>query len=113
VKAFVIGSGMYAPDRVVTNEEISEILALDPEQIFRSSGIRRRRWAAAGTLTSGLAASALQEAIAAAGITADEIDYLLLGTMTPDRFIPGSAPQGSKCNGPGPHSLFGHSRGLL
>src|SRR5258705_6363554 len=84
---------MYAPDRVVTNEEISEILALDPEQIFKSSGIRRRRWAPAGTLTSGLAAFALQEAIAGARITVDDIDYLLMGTMTPDRFIPGSAHQ--------------------
>ena len=96
MKAFIIGSGMYVPDRVVTNEEISEMLALDPERIFKSSGIRRRRWATEGTLTSGLAAFALQEAIAGARITVDEIDYLLMGTMTPDRFIPGSAPQVQK-----------------
>jgi 3-oxoacyl-[acyl-carrier-protein] synthase-3 len=96
VNAFIIGSGMCVPDRVVTNEEISKILALDPERIFKSSGIRRRRWATAGTTTSGLAASALQEAIPGSGITVDEIDYLLMGTMTPDRFIPGSAPQVQK-----------------
>ena len=84
---------MYAPDRVVSNEEISEVLGLDPEQMFKSSGIRRRRWATAGTATSGLAAFALKEAIAEARLTVDAIDYLLMGTMTPDRFIPGSAPQ--------------------
>jgi 3-oxoacyl-[acyl-carrier-protein] synthase-3 len=84
---------MYAPDRVVTNEEISEALALDPEQMFKASGIRRRRWATAGTASSGLAAFALKEAIAEARLTVDAIDYLLMGTMTPDRFIPGSAPQ--------------------
>jgi 3-oxoacyl-[acyl-carrier-protein] synthase-3 len=93
VKAFIIGSGMYAPDRVVTNEEISEALALDPEQMFKSSGIRRRRWATAGTASSGLGAFALKEAIGEARLTVDTIDYLLMGTMTPDRFIPGSAPQ--------------------
>ena len=84
---------MYAPDRVVTNEEISEVLGIDPDRIFKSSGIRRRRWATPGTPTSGLAGLALQEAIAGAGIKVDEIDYLLMGTMTPNRFIPGSAPQ--------------------
>ena len=96
MNAFIIGSGMYVPDRVVTNEEISEMLSLEPERIFKSSGIRRRHWAAAGTPTSNLAAFALQEAISETRITADEIDYLLMGTMTPDRFIPGSAPQVQK-----------------
>lgn len=93
MKAFIIGSGMYAPDRVVTNEEISELLALDPEQIFKSSGIRRRRWANPYTSTGELAALALREAVADSRLTVDAIDYLLMGTMTPDRFIPGSAPQ--------------------
>jgi 3-oxoacyl-[acyl-carrier-protein] synthase-3 len=93
VKSFIIGSGIYVPDRVVTNEEISEMLSLEPEWIFKSSGIRRRHWAAAGTPTSNLAAFALQAAISGSRITGDEIDYLLMGTMTPDRFIPGSAPQ--------------------
>jgi len=93
VSAFIIGSGLYVPDRVVTNEELSEMLAIEPERIFKSSGIRRRRWATPGMTTSGLAAAALRDAISGSGITIDEIDYLLMGTMTPDRFIPGSAPQ--------------------
>jgi len=92
VKAFIVSSGTYAPERVVTNEEISGQLGLESEQIFKSSGIHRRRWASAGTPTSALAAPALATAIAETGLTADDIDYLLLGTMTPDRFIPGSAP---------------------
>lgn len=93
MKAFIVGSGIHVPDRVVTNEEISEMLAVDPEWIFKSSGIRRRHWAAEGTPTSRLAAFALQAALEGPGITVDAIDYLLMGTMTPDRFIPGSAPQ--------------------
>jgi 3-oxoacyl-(acyl-carrier-protein) synthase III len=90
VSAFIIGSGTFLPERVVRNEEIAARLGLDPEQIFKSSGIRRRRWAPPGTATSSLAAPALRIAIADAALTIDQIDYLLFGTMTPDRLIPGS-----------------------
>jgi 3-oxoacyl-[acyl-carrier-protein] synthase-3 len=92
---------MYAPDRIVTNEEISEMLAIDPDRIFKSSGIRRRRWATPGTSTSQLAAFALQAALYGPSITVDELDYLLMGTMTPDRFIPGTAPQVQRALGLG------------
>jgi len=92
VAAFIIGSGTSIPDRVVSNEEIAPSLGLDPEQIFKSSGILRRRWADAGTTTSALASVALQTAITDAGVLPEEIDYLIFGTMTPDRLIPGSAP---------------------
>lgn len=90
--AFIIGSGAYLPERVVTNEEIAPALGLEPGYIFQSSGIRRRRWAAPGTPTSSLAAAALSRALTDAHVAAEEVDYLIFGTMTPDRFIPGSAP---------------------
>jgi len=90
--ANIIGSGACLPDRVVTNEELAETLALKPERIFKSSGIKRRRWADPETPVSALGASALQGAIADANIDAQQIDYLIFGTMTPDRFVPGSAP---------------------
>jgi 3-oxoacyl-[acyl-carrier-protein] synthase-3 len=92
VKAYITGSGMYVPDPVITNEEIAERLGLEAEQIFKSSGIRRRRWAEKGTTTSSLAARALEHALEDAGIKPEDVDYLLFGTMTPDRFIPGSSP---------------------
>jgi 3-oxoacyl-[acyl-carrier-protein] synthase III len=44
VSAFIVGSGSALPDTVVSNEEIAERLGLDAEQIFKSSGIQRRRW---------------------------------------------------------------------
>lgn len=91
MQAFIIGSGTHAPDRVVTNEEIAESLGLTAEQIFKSSGIRRRHWAARDTTTSELAAAALERAMADTGCQPGDVDYLLMGTMTPDRFIPGSA----------------------
>jgi 3-oxoacyl-[acyl-carrier-protein] synthase-3 len=99
VKAYVTGTGMHVPESVITNEELSEKLSLSPEQIFKSSGIRRRRWATKGTTTSSLAAAALGHALEDAQLAATDVDYLLFGTMTPDRFIPGSAPAVQKALG--------------
>lgn len=87
---------MYVPEQTISNEEIAARLGLEAEQIFKSSGIRRRRWAVEGTTTSSLAARALEAALADAGLKPEDIDYLLFGTMTPDRFIPGSAPSVQK-----------------
>ena len=92
MSAAIIGTGTCLPDRIVTNEELAQRLALEPEQIFKSSGIRARRWAQAGTTTSSLAAEALRIALEDAALAVEQIDYLILGTMTPDRFVPGSAP---------------------
>jgi 3-oxoacyl-[acyl-carrier-protein] synthase-3 len=99
LKAFITGSGRYLPERVVSNEELAERLGLSPEQIFKSSGIRRRRWAESGTTTSSLAAEALKLALEDARLLAEDVDYLLFGTMTPDRFIPGSSPSVQKALG--------------
>jgi len=99
MKAYITGSGTYVPEGVVSNEDLSERLGLTPEQIFKSCGIRNRRWAGAGTTTSALAGKALLEAIENAGIGPERIDYLISGTMTPDRLIPGIAPAIQKLAG--------------
>jgi len=91
VKASITGSGTCLPEGVITNEEIAARLGLDPHQIFKSSGIRQRRWVDPGVTTSSLAATALSLAIADGGLAPADVDYLLFGTMTPDRLIPGSA----------------------
>ena len=88
--AHIVSVGKYLPDTIVPNEELASKLGLTPEQIHKSSGILRRRWAARGTLTSELATKALSAALEKAGLDGEIIDYLLFGTMTPDRFIPGS-----------------------
>src|ERR1700674_4348758 len=102
MSGYIIGSGSYLPERVVTNEELAGPgspngqpawgggnLGLDSERIFKSSGIRCRRWADSDVTTSSLAARALRVALDEAQVGTAEIDYLLLGTMTPDRLIPG------------------------
>ena len=97
--AYITGSGSFLPARTVSNHEIAPTLGLDPAQIQKSSGILSRHWADKGTTTSSLAAEALNAAIADAGVAKEGIDYLILGTMTPDRFIPGSAPAVQKSVG--------------
>ncbi|PYS48532.1 MAG: hypothetical protein DMF68_12825 [Acidobacteria bacterium] len=99
MKAYITGTSTFVPETSVSNEEIAERLGLEPEQIFKSSGIRRRRWAEKGTTTSFLATEALRLALEDAKLKAEDVDYLLFGTMTPDRFIPGSAPSVQKSLG--------------
>lgn len=91
MSVFISGSGIALPERVVTNEELAGPLGLDAEWIYKASGIRSRRWAAEGTATSSLAAKALANALADAAREPGDIDYLIFGTMTPDRFVPGSS----------------------
>ena len=97
--AYITGSGSFLPEHVVANEDLAEQLGLDAERIFKSSGIRRRHWADHQATTSSLAREALQGALADARIETPEVDYLLFGTMTPDRFVPGSAPALQKAIG--------------
>jgi 3-oxoacyl-(acyl-carrier-protein) synthase III len=91
VSVFISGSGIALPERIVTNEELAGPLGLDAEWIHKASGIRSRRWAAEGTATSSLAATALANALADAAREPGDVDYLIFGTMTPDRFVPGSS----------------------
>jgi 3-oxoacyl-[acyl-carrier-protein] synthase-3 len=91
MNSFIVGSGTSLPERIVTNEELAEPLGLDPEWIYKASGIRRRRWVQSGTPTSALIQPALKNALENAQLQSSDLDYLLIGTMTPDRFIPGTA----------------------
>jgi 3-oxoacyl-[acyl-carrier-protein] synthase-3 len=87
--AKILGTGSYLPANKVTNAEIAERLAKDgietsDEWIFSRSGISARHFAAANELTSDLALEASKKAIEAAGITANDIDLIILATSTPD-----------------------------
>jgi len=88
--AYIVGTAKAVPPNVVTNEDLATRLGLSPAQIFKSSGIRSRHWADEGT-TSSLAVAALRNALADAQTHVTNIDYLICGTMTPDRFVPGTA----------------------
>jgi 3-oxoacyl-[acyl-carrier-protein] synthase-3 len=91
VRAKARGCGHYLPERVVTNEELSQRLDTSDEWIRSRTGIAERHIAAEGQLTSDLAARAADRALSAAGLRASDIDALLVATATPDQTFPSTA----------------------
>lgn len=87
----IIGTGSYLPERVMPNSEIEKLVDTSDEWIASRTGIRERRIANEGDATSDLAAKAAQAAIENAGIKAEEIDLIILATITPDHFMPSTA----------------------
>lgn len=88
----IAGLGHHAPDRVVANAEIEARLGLEPGWIERRTGIRERRFAAAGEALSDVAAKAGAMALANAGVAPGDVALTLLATSTPDHLLPPSAP---------------------
>lgn len=81
----VLGTGSFVPDRVVTNEEIAELVPdATAEWILRKTGIVTRRWARQDEATSDLAAVAATRALDSAGVRPDRVSYLVLSTSTGD-----------------------------
>ena len=87
----IIGTGSYLPERVLTNAELAKTVDTSDEWIVSRTGIRERRIAAKDEHTSDMAAKAAQNALQDAGITAEEIDLILVATVTPDMFFPSTA----------------------
>lgn len=88
--ARIIGTGSYAPERIVTNKDLMKFLDTDDEWIRERTGICERR-VSAGEGTSDLAIHAAERAIADAGIDPKEIEILIVGTCTPDNGFPSAA----------------------
>jgi len=84
----VTGWGMYAPERVLTNAELERVVDTSDEWIRTRTGIRERRIAAAHETTATLSAIAGKRAIAVAGLEPDDIDLILVATLTPDYWMP-------------------------
>ncbi|MBL9095835.1 MAG: ketoacyl-ACP synthase III [Alphaproteobacteria bacterium] len=91
VRSQVAGVGAYLPSRVVPNAELAQKLDTSDEWIRERTGIRERRIAADGELTSDLAIAASQEALRAAGLLPSAIDLIVLATATPDETFPATA----------------------
>lgn len=80
----ITGSGSAVPETSLHNEELSQLVETSDEWISTRTGIRQRRLALPTESLSSLAAAASRQAIASAGITASDIDLILLATSTPD-----------------------------
>ena len=82
---------MYAPLRVMTNDELSTMVDTSDEWIVSRTGIRERHIAADGEFTSDLALHASRRALEAAGRKPEEVDLIIVATSTPDMVFPSSA----------------------
>jgi 3-oxoacyl-[acyl-carrier-protein] synthase-3 len=87
----IIGTGSYVPERVLTNAELEKMVETSDEWIVSRTGIKERRIAAEDEFTSDMAAAAAKRAIEQAGIEPDEIDLIVVATVTPDMFFPSTA----------------------
>ena len=92
LRAGIFGIGAALPERVVTNHDLEQRLDTNDEWIVRRTGIRTRHWLGAGEPVAPLAAQACLRALADAGRDADEVDRIIVTTLTPDRAMPGLAP---------------------
>ena len=92
MQAVITGAGMYVPPTVVTNDDYAKIMDTSDEWIRQRTGIEERRLVKPGTATSDLAVKAARSALDDAGLEPTDIDYLVVATMTPDFYFPGSAP---------------------
>ena len=91
LRSAIIGTGAYLPEKVLTNDDLAEIVDTSDEWIRTRTGIRQRHIAADGELTSDLAVHAARNALADAGLGPADIDMILVATTTPDRTFPATA----------------------
>jgi 3-oxoacyl-[acyl-carrier-protein] synthase-3 len=87
----ILGTGSYAPERILTNDDLAKMVDTSDEWIRARSGIRERRIAASDEATSDLAVQAARRALGDAGVSASEIDLLVVATITPDYPMPSTA----------------------
>ena len=87
----IAGTGSYLPEKVVTNQDLETMMDTSDEWIRDRTGIKRRHIAAEGETTSDLALAAANRAMEMAGITAEDVDLIIIATTTPDKVFPGTA----------------------
>ena len=90
-RTIITGSGSYLPSKILTNQELAGMVETSDEWIVQRTGIKERRIAAEGELTSDLATIAAERALADAGYTSADIDLIILATATPDHTFPATA----------------------
>lgn len=92
-KVGLLGTGMYVPEKVLTNEDLSKMVDTSDEWITERSGIKERHIVAEGQWTSDLAFRAGKIALKNAGVAPEEIDMVIVTTNTPDTVFPGVGPK--------------------
>ena len=88
IHARITGTGSYAPKKIITNHDLEKLVDTSDEWITERTGIKERRIADKEEATSDLAYEAGKRALKAAGLRADELDLIIVATMTPDKILP-------------------------
>ncbi len=91
----ISGLGHYVPDNVVTNDDLAKMMDTNDEWIQERTGIKERRWIKKGTddTSAVMGAKASRIAIENAGLTKDDIDFIIFATLSPDYYFPGGGVQ--------------------
>ncbi len=90
IKSKIGGIGMYIPEQVVSNQDLTKYMDTSDEWIQERTGIKERHYASrTGETTTTMAVEAARIAIARAGITATDIDFIVFATLSPDYYFPG------------------------
>src|SRR5271154_6062139 len=87
----ITGVGSYVPEKILTNAELEKMVETSDEWITTRTGIKARRIAAADEFTSDLATKAAERAMKMAGVTADQLDLIIVAPITPDMPFPNTA----------------------
>lgn len=87
----IIGIGSFVPEKILTNKDLEKIVDTNDEWISERTGIKVRHIVAEGENTSDIAAKAAERALKDAGLTADDIDLIVVATATPDMLFPATA----------------------
>ena len=87
----VAGTGSYLPEKILTNQDLERMVDTSDEWIRTRTGIAQRHIAADNEMASDLALNASRQAMAAAGVTAGDIDLIIVATTTPDVIFPSTA----------------------
>src|SRR5512137_725403 len=91
IKSAIIGTGSYAPEKVLTNFDLEKMVDTSDEWIRRRTGMVERRIADENTASSDLGIKSSLKAIETAGIDPAEIELIIVPTVTPDMFFPSTA----------------------
>ncbi|HVY22079.1 MAG TPA: beta-ketoacyl-ACP synthase III [Steroidobacteraceae bacterium] len=84
----IVGTGSYLPEKILTNADLEKLVDTSDEWIRTRTGIERRHVVADNQTTCDLAEQAARNAMAAAGVNAEDIDLIVIGTTTPDQLFP-------------------------
>ncbi|MCG6955777.1 MAG: 3-oxoacyl-ACP synthase, partial [Gemmatimonadetes bacterium] len=90
VRTAIVGTGFYVPERVVANEELTRYMDTSDAWIVERSGIRERRWVGEGMSGAEMARRASLMALEEASLEPSAVDAIVLATLSPDHFFPGT-----------------------